>query len=81
MLNLGEKLEHKKDINQKYKLFHKYLVEVIDQNAPPKPLTKANAKRKNKPWITKGILTSIGEKKKTTDQICQNWGSTDLLQI
>ena len=44
MLNLGEKLEHKKDINQKYKLFHKYLVEVIDQNAPPKPLTKANAK-------------------------------------
>ena len=32
-LNLGEKLEHTKDNNQKYELFHKNLVEVIEQNA------------------------------------------------
>ena len=63
-LNLGEKLERTKDINQKYELFHKNLVEVIDQNAPLKPLTKKEAKRQKKPWITKGILTSIGEKNK-----------------
>ena len=63
-LNLGEKLEPTKDINQKYKLFHKNLVEVIDQNAPLKPMTKKEVKRQKKPWITKGILTSIGEKNK-----------------
>ena len=63
-LNLGEKLERTKDINQKYELFHKNLVEVINQNAPLKPLTKKEAKRQKKPWITKGILTSIGEKNK-----------------
>ena len=45
-------------------MFHKNLVEVIDQNAPLKPLTKKEAKRQKKPWITKGILTSIGEKNK-----------------
>ena len=73
MLNFGEKLEHTKDINQKYKLFQKYLVEVIDQNAPLKPLTKEKAKRGNKQWITKGILTSIGENTQTTGKICQNW--------
>ena len=62
-------MERTKDINQKYELFHKNLVEVIDQNAPLKPPTKQVAKRQKKPWITKGILTSIGEKKKTTEEI------------
>ena len=48
MLTLGGKLERTKDINQKYELFHKNLVEVIDENAPLKPLTKKNPKsRKN----------------------------------
>ena len=42
--NLGEKLKHTKDINQKYELFHKNLVEVTDQNAPLKPLTKKSQK-------------------------------------
>ena len=32
LLNLMEKLEHTKDNNQKYELFHKNLVEVIEQN-------------------------------------------------
>ena len=43
-LHLGEKLERTKDINQKYELFHKNLVEVTDQNAPLKPLTKKSQK-------------------------------------
>ena len=30
MLNLEEKLEHTKDINQKFELFNKNLVDVID---------------------------------------------------
>ena len=47
-LNLGKKIQCTKDINQKYELFHKNLFEVIDQNAPLKPLTKKEAKgRKN----------------------------------
>ena len=45
-------------------MFHKNLVEVIDQNAPLRPLTKKEAKRRKKPWITKEILPSIGEKNK-----------------
>ena len=63
MLNLREKVERTKDINQKYELFHKNHVEVNDQNISLKPLTKNEAKKQKKPWITKGILTSIGEKK------------------
>ena len=37
---------------------------VIEQNALLRPLTKKEAKRQEKTWITKGILTSIGEKNK-----------------
>ena len=57
-------MERTKDINKKYELFHKNLVEVIDQNVPLKPTTKQEAKRQKKTWITKGILTSIGKKNK-----------------
>ena len=63
-LNLGEKLERTKDINQISNYFTKNLVEVIDLNVPLKPLTEKKAKKQNKPWIKKGILTSIGEKNK-----------------
>ena len=63
-LNLGEKLERTKDVNQKYELFHKNFVEIIDKTAPLKPLTKKEAKNQKKSWITKGILTSIREKTK-----------------
>ena len=65
MLNLREKVERTKDINQKYELFHKNHVEVNDQNISLKPLTKNEAKKHKKPWITKGILTCIGEKNTT----------------
>ena len=44
-LNLWGKIELTKDINQKYELFHKNLVEVIDQNALLKPLTKKEVKK------------------------------------
>ena len=47
-LNLGRKLERTKDINQKCELFHKNLVEVIDQNAPLMPLTKKQPKGRKK---------------------------------
>ena len=43
-LNLGEKLERTEDINQKYELFHKNLVEFINKNTPLKPLTEKNLK-------------------------------------
>ena len=45
-LNLGEKLERTKVISQKYGLFQKNIVEVIDKNAPLKTLIK---KRSQKP--------------------------------
>ena len=37
-------------------------MKVIDKNAPLKKLTKEELKRSKKPWITKGILTSIKKK-------------------
>ena len=37
-------------------------MKVIDKNAPLKKLTKEELKRSRKPWITKGILTSIKKK-------------------
>ena len=48
-LNLGEKLERTKVISQKYRLFHKNIVEVIDKNAPLKTLIKKEAKNQKKP--------------------------------
>ena len=38
-------------------------MKVIDKNAPLKKLTEEELKRSKKPWITKGILTSIKKKK------------------
>ena len=38
-------------------------MKVIDKNAPLKKLTKEELKWPIKPWITKGILTSVKKRK------------------
>ena len=67
-LNLGEILECTKDINQKCELFHKNLVEVIDKNAPLKPLTKRSQKAQ-KDMDHKRNSDLHKRKKQTTEKI------------
>ena len=63
-LNPKQKIQNiRGQINQKYKFFYENIMKVIDKNAPLKKLTKEELKRSKKPWITKGILTSIKKKK------------------
>ena len=61
-LKLNEAINNTNNINGKYELLHTKFMETIDKNAPLKILSNKEIKRKNKPWITKGILTSIKEK-------------------
>ena len=47
------------DLNKKYVTFHDNVMQVVNKNAPFKQLSYREIKRKKKPWITNGIITSI----------------------
>ena len=47
------------DLNEKYDNFHDTVMQVVSKNVPVKELSNKEIKRKKKPWITKGIITSI----------------------
>ena len=47
-------------------------MEVINNNAPIREQTKREMKRKNKPWITKGILKLIKTKNILLKQFLRN---------
>ena len=47
-----------------YNAFHTTFLQIIDENAPYKTLSKSERKLKEKPWITKSILQSIKIKNK-----------------
>ena len=49
----------KNDLNEKYDYFHGNIMQVVNKNIPLKKLPNKENKRKKKPWITKGIITSI----------------------
>ena len=52
------------DSNQAFQLFINSLTSLIDKHAPIKKLTKKQLKSSLKPWITKGIKTSIYQRDK-----------------
>ena len=52
----------KKDVNHSFRKFLNIIETLLDTYAPLSPLSKADQKRKLKPWITKGFLTSIKKK-------------------
>jgi len=54
--------------NSAYEFFHKRFLDVLNQHAPFKILTKKEAELERKPWITKGILTSTRIKNKLFKQ-------------
>ena len=58
-LNMTENILKINDLNKKYVTFHDNVMQVVNKNAPFKQLSNREIKRKKKPWITKGIITSI----------------------
>ena len=50
--------------NLSFNCFEDKLMKIIDSYMPLKKLTKREVKLKSKPWITKGILTSIKQRDK-----------------
>ena len=52
----------KKDVNHSFREFLNIIETLLDTFAPLSPLSKADQKKKLKPWITKGLLTSIKKK-------------------
>ena len=58
-LNLTENILKINDLNKKYDAFCKNLMQVVNKNVPLKEMSNKEVKRKKKPCITKGIITSI----------------------
>ena len=55
--------EHKQDMNLFYKLFLGEITHLLDIHAPITKLSIKEKKNLEKPWLTKGILQSIKQKK------------------
>ena len=49
--------------NLAYNIFHKKFQSLVNKHAPLKYLSRKEAKLKQKPWLTRGILTSIRVKR------------------
>ena len=58
-LKLAENILKINDLNEKYNTFHDKVIQIVNKNIPLKELSNREIKRKKKPWITKGITTSI----------------------
>ena len=50
--------------NDSYSYFHKNYLKLLNKHAPFKFLSNKEKKTRRKPWLTKGILTSINKKRK-----------------
>ena len=60
---LIHEIENAHNTNMAYEIFHKKFIEALDNHAPMKYLNKKEIKTRHKPWLTKGILTSIKRKR------------------
>ena len=58
-LNLTENILKINDLNKKYDSFHENLMQVVNKNVPLKEMSNKEIKKKEKPWIIKGIIISI----------------------
>lgn len=52
------------DAEKAYNYFHSNFLRILDEHAPYRYLTKKGKQLEQKPWITKGLLTSIRKKAK-----------------
>ena len=51
------------DTDTAYNIFHNKYRTLLDKHAPLRKLTKKELKRKEKPWITQGLIKSISKKR------------------
>ena len=65
-------LKNQYGTSEKYSLFYKTLMSIVDKHAPIKTLSRKEIKTSHKPWITKGILHSINLKNKYYKKFCQD---------
>ena len=61
-----------KDCNIMYNKFYEKYLQIIDKNIPYKILSKKEIKLKQKPWISRVMLTSIKIKHILYKNICKN---------
>ena len=54
----------KKDTNHSFNSFNDAIEKLLDKHMPKRKITKKEFKQKYKPWVTRGILTSIRRKYK-----------------
>ena len=59
------------DVEKSFKSFITTVNSIIVEHAPLKKISVKERKLRAKPWITKGILTSINNKNKTYQKYCQ----------
>ena len=54
----------KKDTNQSFNSFNDTIEKLLDKHMPKRKITKKEFKQKYKPWVKRGILTSIRRRDK-----------------
>ena len=62
---------HSDDVDKSFETFFSTIKSIIDRHAPLKKMSLKERKLKLKPWLTKGILTSINNKSKTYRKYCR----------
>ena len=60
--NIIHQMENENDLNNKYTFFEEHITRVLNKHAPYRELSTKEKKQALKPWITKGIMTSINIK-------------------
>jgi len=63
-LDLIQKLENANNTNDAFDIYNKKFIQLLNKHAPMKYLSNREMKLKSKPWLTKGILTSVKRKRK-----------------
>ena len=58
------------DVDKSFESFITTVNSIIGENAPLKKISVKERKLRAKPWITKGILTSVKNKNKTYQNYC-----------
>ena len=58
------------DVDKSFESFITIVNSIIAEHAPLKKISVKERKPRAKPWITKGILTSINNKNKTYRKYC-----------
>jgi len=71
-MDLTSELNNYSDPSDMFNIFYSKISNIVDKHAPVKQLSRKEIKQLSKPWITKGIKTSIDIKNKIYKQYIKN---------